>query len=439
MFGFRTNLVVLAVLPVITAAGSAQPRLHAQETVTSEEFERLQRELFELRRQVESREVPSSELLAPPVDPQRIIRTGDFHGAFLIPGTDVSLRIGGYARVDSLYDSGFVATGIQLFPSSIALDGSPLAGRRGQTKITGSQSRLNFDAQAETDVGRLRGFVELDFLQNDVNPRLRHAFGQWEVGETTLIGGQTWSTFMDPASLPFVVPETTAVGAIFRRQGMLRVQHQWNDCTSLALALEAPTDSDYTLPTPTTDQVFGRYPDLIARVRFSDCRSRTLQVASLVRGIGFEDAMGRETERVGWGLAVTGRVDAGERDNVRFGATGGEGIGSYIAGFGTDQSAAGPDIDGYRTLGAVGAYAAYQHFWCEDWFSNTYYGYSQVHSTRLMPVTAAKRTENVGLNLIWSPRSTFGIGLEYTYAIREVRDGISGDNHRIQFTVQFGP
>ena len=405
----------------------------------STEIEQLRSEVVELRTQMNSREIPQSELLTPPIDPQKIVRTGEFRGAFQIPGTDVSLRIGGYARGDTFYDTGYVSTGIQLFPSAIALDGSPLDGRRGQTTLTGSQSRLNFDAQSMTEIGRLRGFVEIDFLQNDVNPRMRHAFGEWEVEDTDLIGGHTWSTFMDPAALPFVVAETTAVGAIFRRQGMFRIQHQLNECTSFAVAIEAPRSNDYTLPQPATDQPFGRWPDLVARIRFAESDTGSLQIASLVRGIGFENSAGQETQRAGWGLAITSRVNVGDKDNIRMGVSGGQGIGSYLAGLGTDLSAAGPAIDGYQTLDAVGAYAAYQHIWSEQCFSNAYYGYSYVESTPLMPATAGKVTDNAGLNLIWSPRPTFGIGVEYSYGFREVRNGTSGDNHRIQFTVQFGP
>jgi hypothetical protein len=424
---------------MLPAVGSAQSELSVQQSVPLAEFEQLRSEISELRRQVDSQSAPPTDLLAPPVDPQQIIRTGEFRGAFLIPGTDVSLRIGGYARGDVFYDTGYVATGIQLFPSAIALDGTPFAGSRGQTTITGSQSRLNFDAQSTTEIGRLRGFVEMDFLQDNVSPRLRHAFGEWQHIDTTLIAGRTWTTFMDPAALPFVVAETTAVGAVFRRQGMFRIEHERSELTTVSFAIENPTSNDYTLPQPATDQPFGRLPDLIGSIRFADSDIGSLQIASMVRCIGFEDNVGQETLKAGWGLAVTSRVNVGEQDNIRMGVTGGSGIGSYLAGLGTDLSAAGPVVDGYRTLDAIGAYGAYQHFWCDELFSNAYYGFSHVESTPLMPPKAGKVTENAGVNLIWSPRPTFGVGVEYTYGLREVQDGTSGANHRIQFTVQFGP
>jgi len=421
-----------------------QPSVDANPDVAAE-IQSLRSEVLELRRQVGSGLTAPQDLLPPPVDPQRIlgteaVRRGEFRGAFVIPDTDVSLRIGGYLRGDAMYDTGFVASGIQLFPATVALDGSALAARRGRTQLTGSQSRLNFDAQAKTDVGQLRGFIELDFLKDDTDPRMRHAFGEWRGENWGLIGGQTWSTFMDPGSLPSVIPETTAVGAIFSRQPQFRLTHRWNECTSFSIAIEQPVSNDFTVPNPVTDQRLERWPDVVARLRLARNEVGTLQIASLVRGIGFAEASDEEHFVTGWGVSITARRQLfSGPDNVRVGVVGGHGIGSYLTGLRGDLSAAAPDLDGFQTLGAIGSYGAYQHHWSEEFKSNLYYGYSHVESTPLMPNIAGKKHQNTGVNLIWSPRPTFGIGIEYTYVIREVRDGTTGDNHRVQFAIQFGP
>jgi hypothetical protein len=405
----------------------------------------LQSEVLELRREVESSFTAPRDLLPPPVDPQRIlgteaVRRGEFRGAFVIPGTDVSLRIGGYLRADAIYDTGFVASGIQLFPATVAIDGSALAARRGRTQLSGSQSRLNFDAQAKTDFGQLRGFIELDFLKDGSDPRMRHAFGEWRGENWDLIGGQTWTTFMDPGALPSVIPETTAAGAIFSRQPQFRLTRRWNECASFAIAIEQAVSNDFTLPNPLSDQRLERWPDFVARFRLVRKEVGTLQIASLVRGIGFVEASNEEHFVTGWGASITMRrqVFSGP-DNIRAGVAGGHGIGSYLTGLRGDLSAAAPDLDGFRTLGAIGTYGAYQHFWSEEFRSSLYYGYTHVESTPLMPDTTGTQNQNTGVNLIWSPRPTFGIGIEYTYVIREVRDGTTGDNHRVQFAIQFGP
>ncbi len=285
----------------------------------------------------------------------------------------------------------------------------------------------------------LRGYVELDFLQNDIDPRLRHVYGEWKSGDVDVVGGQTWSTFMDPGSLPQLVPITAPAGAIFRRPPLIRLSRQFREGLVGAIAFEDPASFDFTLVDPVNDQFLQRWPDFVARMRWINQDRGTFQVATLVRGIGFEDAAFQETLKTGWGISATGRINLNEGNDSRMGVVGGRGVGSYLGGLAGSLSAAGPDVAGFRTLGAIGAYAAYQRRLTERVQTNLFYGYSNVESTPLMPVTSADTIHNGGINLIWSPRPGFGIGLEYDYGLREVANGIMGDNHRIQFAFQFGP
>lgn len=155
--------VVFAFVLALATVYQSQEASANLQADTATEIEPLRAELKTLRQQVQRRSVSADALLAPPVDPERfnrdsVVEAGDFRGAILLPGTDVSLRIDGYARFDAIYDNGFVGSGISLFPATIALDQTPLAQRRGKTKLTGGQSRLSFDGQADTEVGKLRGY-----------------------------------------------------------------------------------------------------------------------------------------------------------------------------------------------------------------------------------------------------------------------------------------
>ncbi len=441
----RSQISVVLVLSLMlgSVALSQDPAANLP-TDAAIEIESLRAELETLRQQMARRSVEADDLLAPPVDPERfnrdsVVEPGDFRGAILLPGTDVSLRIDGYARFDAIYDTGFVGSGIRLFPATIALDQTPLAQRRGKTTLSGAQSRLSFDAQAKTEIGKMRGFVELDFLENDIDPRIRHVFGEWNLGKTDIIGGQTWSTFMGPGSLPQLVPITAGAGSVFRRPPQLRVTRNLMQGLACAIALEDPASFDFTLPDPVNDRFLQRWPDFVARIRVVTANASTLQVASLVRGIGFENSVGQERLRTGWGLSSTAKLEINECNDIRMGVAGGRGIGSYLTGLAGDLSAAAPEVDGFRTLEAIGAFGAFHHRWTKRWQSNLYYGYSDVESTPFMPLTAGDAVHNGGINLIWSPRPGFGIGLEYDYGERQVRDGTSGDNHRVQFAFQFGP
>jgi hypothetical protein len=243
---------------------------------------------------------------------------------------------------------------------------------------------------------------------------------------------------MDPATLPQALPETAQPGSIFVRQGLFRVTRRVNDCVNIACALENPSSVDFTLPDPINDQPLQRWPDFVSRIQFASNDIGTFQIASLVRGIGYEDQFGDEHLRTGWGVALTSRVQLIGKDNLRMGVTGGRGIGGYMLGLAATQSAAAPDVDGFRTLGATGAYISLQHFFSDEFRTNMYYGLARVESTSLMASTAARDLQNAAINLIWSPRPGFGVGIEYNYNWREVRDLTTGDNHRTQFTIQFG-
>jgi len=93
-------------------------------------------------------------------------------------------------------------------------------------------SRFNFKTTTDTSVGKLTSFIELDFLSgggdervsNSTNSRIRHAFFSWDYAkDSSLLIGQTWSTFFNvgvlPESVDFIGPTS---GAIFNRQAMIR-------------------------------------------------------------------------------------------------------------------------------------------------------------------------------------------------------------------------
>jgi hypothetical protein len=244
---------------------------------------------------------------------------------------------------------------------------------------------------------------------------------------------------MDPGAVPFTIPETTAAGAVFARQPQLRLTRRFGEHRSFSVAVEDPVSDDFTLPSPTTDQRLERWPDFVSRVIFANPDYGSIQFASIVRGIGFEDQLGTEHLRTGWGVSATARWNVTDADTLRGGIVGGRGIGSYIAGQRGELSAAAPDLGGFRTLDDLGAFGAYQHRWSERFFSGVYYGYTDADTTPLMAPTAMRKIQNAGINFVWSPRPNFGIGIEYNYAIREVRDGQSADNSRVQFAIQVGP
>ena len=112
---------------------------------------------------------------------------GSFPRSFLIPGTDTSLRIGGFANASALWYIKGAAPGGQLDGqgsqsfiftegqggtgnlSSMPLNNDISRGRDTAFIISGRQTRLLVDARTPTAWGQARAYLEIDFSYNNTN------------------------------------------------------------------------------------------------------------------------------------------------------------------------------------------------------------------------------------------------------------------------------
>ncbi len=181
---------------------------------------------------------------------------GSFPRSFLIPGTDTSIRVGGFAQevLDYWMQNG-PANGVQTTTVGVngqetgqALDvtgqtvpGYPSKGNlvpvqtnhsRGNGIFSQSprQSRLNVETRTPTAYGEARTFIEFDFagtngfssggsgqtsVADNLVPRLRYAYGT--LGG--LLAGQANSNFSDPDANP----ETIDFGGPVGEAGVVRI------------------------------------------------------------------------------------------------------------------------------------------------------------------------------------------------------------------------
>lgn len=375
---------------------------------------------------------------APPQDPTSLVTStvtaGDAPRSFRIPGTNVSLRFGGFAKFDASYDFGVMLAGSRYFPDLIAV--GPSATRKGMTTFSAGQSRFSINAQAPTRLGLLRAFIEMDFYGARDTANLRHAFGQ--AGWVT--GGYTWSTLMDLSSLPPTVTFTAPSGAIYSPQPLIRVTIPVRKGTDLAFAVEGPKNPvDVTLPIPATDVTMPRFPDFIATFRSAKGTKAHIQLGVVARRLGVRHATGSTEFVNGGGAILSGRISPVGRDSFGFGGIVGKGIGSYIAGLATSPAAAAPTALGVlQTLQVAGGYANYLRWWNKQFRSTVAYGYVQVKNSGGQAATAVKSTQSAIGNLVWAPLPGFGVGLEYVYGRRKNKNGTVGKDPRIHFGIQFG-
>jgi hypothetical protein len=354
-----------------------------------------------------------------------------------------SYTFGGYVKLDTIYSdysggsvpAGEVGRDFYL-PSKVPV------GENGEsyTDFHGKESRINFKSAHNLDNGaRITTMLELDFLttndgnevvSNSYSPRLRHAFFTYD----KWLFGQTWMTFFNVGALPenldFVGP---AESTVFGRQAMVRYTNgNWQFAAENPESFIAPYEGGGAFKSDDNHR-----PDLVARYNMSgDWGSFT--AAGMLRELGVDDS-GREADDTtsAWGVSLSGKFLVGEKDDFRWMATTGSGVGRYM-GLGVVPDAVLDANNKLEAIDSTGVFGSYRHIWNKKWRSNLTLGYLTVdNDTDLTGMGATKKASSVHVNLIYSPVPKMDFGIEYLHANREEEDGTDGDLDRLQFSARY--
>lgn len=373
--------------------------------------------------------------------PANAVAGGATKGSFKLPGSDTSVTLGGYVKLDGIYNSrsaGANSGADQSFdPTSIAV--GPTAGdnERRQLTLHARQSRFFVRTATPTTYGDVNTHVEFDLfgnsgnesVSNSHNLRLRHAYGT--IGG--LLAGQTWSNFMMVSAGPQTLDFGGPVGQTFIRQSQLRWTQPFSG-GQWSVALENP-ESGVTLANGTGFRADDdRLPDLTANVGFKTSYGE-FALAGVVRQIRTDSATpATRDSRTGGGIAAYGVIPVVGSDTVSFTVAGGNGIGRYWGGIVTDGFV---DAAGRLDLPQqVGGFVSYRHFWTPQLRSTAALGALRVSNPGFAATTQTRRMQSAHLNLIWSPVPNTNVGIEYIYGRREVESGSTGRLSRLQASVQ---
>lgn len=421
--------------------------------------EELQQIVKELRRQVEmlttrlqqlEQRLNQKEIIPGKANPQlqienKTVEVGDTKGSIKIPGTETSLAIGGYVKLDVIYNSQSVGgsggsnLGDQMLqPGSIAVKSDDT--ENDQITFHARQSRFWLKSYTPTEWGDLNTYMEMDFfafqspgnerVSNSYSPRLRHAFGS--LGG--FLAGQTWTTFMNVEALPELNDFGGPVGRIFVRQPQIRwTQPLYGDELEWMVAIESPestlTNINGDRETPDDDH----FPDMITR--FNLYRSwGTISLAGMVRNIQSDSQ--NDSDTFGAAVSLAGRIKTIHRDDLRFMLNYGNVLGRYASSnlFNDGAINGQGEIELFKQYGG---FLAYRHWWHNNWRSTIAYGFSYADNVSFVPETVSQWAQSAQFNLLWSPLPQTTLGLEYTYASRELENNESGNLHRIQFSSVF--
>ncbi len=386
------------------------------------------------------------------------VTVGDIKGTFKIPGTDTSVGLGGYVKTDLIFNS--VSAGRdrmgdqQLVLSQIPVGGAP--GEHSQMAFHAKESRLWFKSFTPSSWGDINTYLEMDFYGDPAvytyTPRVRHVYGS--IGN--FLAGQAWTTFLNVASLPDILDVGGSAGAVSNlRQPLVRWTQPflWAGAPmELQMALEAPRsrlwvdnrlepssasgasnpNSDNYFTTPNAD----RYPDLVTRINFNPDWGN-VSIAALGRQIRYSNATGFQQDAWAGSVSLAGKINTVGLDNIRFMTHYGDGHGRYMASPNTFADAALNNKGNLDLVNAYGAMLSYQHWWGKQWRSSITYGFAQADQPGYVNSVLNRQVQSVHANLLWSPVSQAMMGMEYSYATRELLDGRDGDLQRLQFSARY--
>ena len=328
-----------------------------------------------------------------PLDPR-------FPGYFRLPGTSTLLRIGGYAKIDSIYDLKPAGNLDSFIPSTIPI---PAPATFTNSTISVRPTRLNLDFLVPTKSGEsYRFFVEFDlFGTNSTTPRLRHAYGQAK----NFLVGQTFSNFMDPDAgtdqLDFQGPNAW----VSIRNPQFRYTLLVAKKTTFSLSLEKPS-SDVAFTTPEFNaQANSPFSDGALKIRREMERGH-VQLSALFRSVAAFLPDGRHESVVGWGFNFAGATRLFGKDTIVYQGAYGNGIERYIndtSGLGEDAAASSLQNPHIQALPVVATYGGLQHFWVPRLRSSIVYSFVQVQNTQAQPGTVYHQGNYTAGNLIWNP------------------------------------
>ncbi|WP_074203331.1 DcaP family trimeric outer membrane transporter [Parasphingorhabdus marina] len=414
-------------------------RLDRQEQAVSQEdaaLARQARQALQETRQLATR----TEAVEQQVAEQKA--AGPDNRGFKVGNTRVTY--GGYVKVDAISER---TSGGQVASNSIARDFLipgliPVGGTASGFDTDFSARQTRFFLKTETDVGdghKIGSHIELDFMvtaggneriSNSFTPRVRQAyitFDNW-------LFGQTWSTFQDVGALPealdFIGPTP---GTVFDRQPMVRYTNG-----GLQIALEQP---ETTITSATGGRVIAgddNIPDIVVRYNHKGDFGH-LTAAAIGRNLRVnQDDFGLINDSaIGFGLSLSGKLKVGSKDDFKFMATAGQGLGRYI-GLNIVNDAAVRADGSLDPIATYSGFVAYRHFWADNVRSTLSGSYFKADNPVVLTTgSVTDESWNVFGNIVYSPVAPLDLGIEYMFAKRQLENGASGNLQKVQVSAKY--
>ena len=352
----------------------------------------------------------------------------------------------GQAMFDAIYDfkrmnPDWNAT---LRPSQIPVicPGTPGCGKDGATVLSIRQSSLGFKSFIPTTHGVIKTDLSFDLFGTNGSTQV-HWLNAW--AELGMYGaGQTYSNFMDIDVFPNTIDYWGPNGMVFVRNPQLRITPYEKDGLRMAFSLEAPNSALDTGRINRIDPALGagitgwnRAPDAIASLQY-DGDWGHVKSAAIVRQVGFQNPASPNGNpsgtQTGYGLNLSGSLNAFGKDKFSWQLVGGRAIASYMNDGGVDL-APGSNLRA-ETVPSVGWLAFYNHAWSDRWSSSIGYSEHRQNNTGGQLLTAYKKGSYSSVNLLYAFEKNVLIGSEFIWGRLENKAGLASDDYRLQFSTK---
>lgn len=364
---------------------------------------------------------------------------------------DIKVQMYGYVQLDGIYDFNRVdpvwVGGFR--PSKIPTE-EGIYGEDGQANFSARQTLFGVSGEGIVDGKPIKVAIEFDLFGTGSNAgettfHLQRASVEWG----PIMAGYNKSLFMDPDLWPNIIDFWGPSGMIYVKNAGIRYTFVNSDTTYFAAGLELPgNDVDPGL-IRVIDPDLGanltntqKYPDFHLAGKYSGDWGH-VRLAGVARSVGFETAgsPGGEPngDELGWGLDLTGVFNLGESSKFRAGYVWGDGIASYFNDGGTDLA---PTLTNNLTVEAeagqmYGVMAYLDHSWNDKFSSSIGVSRTNLENTNLQDGDAFHRGDYASVNLLYNVTDALMVGGELMYGSREDKDGDTGEDTRIQFSLRY--
>jgi hypothetical protein len=352
------------------------------------------------------------------------VKGGAFPGSFVIPGTEVSLAIGGFIKAVGFYDSDASDRSPDFLPGE---DLPPNENGGGTYAMTAGLSRVFLDTRARTHRGDVRAYLEIDFNGPSVT-KLRHAYLRLRNERIEVRAGQTWSTFMNASVKPPMMGESKLSGITEIRQAQIRFTDHLSKTLHFSAAVENPSSDDVG---GEVDQARTPAPDATVSLALERGKFTRLELSGLARRLQVLLVNGSTPSATAWGAQLSAVIEPKPKHELRVAGLLGDGIGRYLQGLdpaGAAFVSPNGDIDTRR---AWGASASWEQPWSESLRSVFAAGTAHADAPAYAGPGTFGRSDFLSANLLLRTSRYTTIALEYVYGQRRNTGVASRHNNQV--------